>query len=608
MRPGRKRAGRGVGWSRVRARALAALVAATGCLFLASGTVWAMDFDASFTYGTTGEVQAVALTPDASLVAVGTTGGVAVLNSSGTRLWAHSTKEKVVDVWLTPDGSILALTRGDSFFKEGELLALDKNGTKLWSIPVRGGRTVSSSHDGQYLVVTRVSLVGRNAISCWSEPDNDWIWDHWYGKELTGAAAISASGDLVVYGVSEDPQEYSLTKGDSGLRLYDRATGKSVWRYTPIGGDATDAYAVAISADGGYLAAGHTGSLAVYFFSSAAGTPLWTYWVGSVQALALSTDGGRLLVAAGDRLHLLSREGALLWSKSESGVRDVAVSGGGSVFVAGSGKQVVYYRDVQSTARQAIANAAEAVDRAKAKGVVVTEAEALLVQARTVYGQGQYRSARDLAAQAMNSAFTRSNQRTAAVAAIDLAASAVARAVRAGIACPTAQSQLSQARTALAQADYVKAKGLAEQAARAASTLSEQNAAAQSAVSAAASAIEVEAEAGYDVERARSLLKEAKEASTAGKYKEAAALAESALAWALDIDQDGVPNANDRFPTIKNSLVYGGAAAGAVLFLIVVAILASSARQRHESLLGMLGEQTRSSREALEDLRKLLSG
>ncbi|MEW6032278.1 MAG: hypothetical protein AB1645_05270 [Bacillota bacterium] len=650
---------------------LAALVAAAACLAASSGTVRAADYDAGFTYRTTGDVQAVALTPDASLVVVGTTGGVALVNSSGTCLWSYSTKQKVVDVWISPLGTVLALTREESYFGDGELLALDKSGTKLWSISVSKGRTVSSSSDGQYLVLARVSWLGWcDEVRCWSEPDDEWVWTYSYGEPSTGAAAISASGDLVVHGVSEDPREYSLTKGDSGLRLVDRAAGKAVWKYTPIGGGTKDAYAVAISADGRYLAAGHTGSPTVYFFSSASGTPLWTYAAGSVQALSLSSDGSRLLVAASDKLHLLSRDGVLLWSKSESGVRDVAISAGGSVLVAGSGKQVVYYRDVQPVAQQAIANAADAIDRAKSKGVVVTQAEALLTQARTAYGQGHYRSARDLAEQAMNTAFNLSNQRTAAVAAIDRAASAVAQAVAAGIACPTAQSQLSQARTALEQADYVKAKDLAEQAERAASTLTSQKSAAQSAVAEATStisrakksgvdvaeaesllsraktalerasyteaadlarraktlasakldargtavglisdaeaAVEREAEAGYHVWRARSLLEEAKEAFAAGDYEEAIALAESALSRAVDIDQDGMLNAEDRFPTVNNSLVYGGVAAGVVLLFVVVAVISSAARQRHESLIGRLAAETRLFREALDDLRRLL--
>jgi len=671
----RERAGAGAR-ARPRARprawagALAALVAAAACLAASSGMVRAADYDAGFTYRTTGDVQAIALTPDASLVVVGTTGGVALVNSSGTCLWSCSTKQKVVDVWVSPLGSVYALTRDESYFGDGELLALDKSGTKHGSVSVSKGRTVSISSDEQYLVVARGhSLLPLEEVRCWSASDDEWVWEYPCGEPSTGVAAISASGEFVVYGVSEDPHEYSLTKGDAGLRLIDRATGKVVWKYTPIGGGTKDAYAVAISADGRFLAAGHTGSPTVYFFSSASGTPLWTYAAGSVQALSLSSDGSRLLVAAGDKLHLLSRDGVLLWSKSESGVRDVAISAGGSVLVAGSGKQVVYYRDVQPAAQQAIADAADAIDRAKSKGVVVTQAEDLLTQARTAYGQDQHRSARDLAEQAMNKAFNLSNQRTAAAAAIDRAASAVAQAVAADIVCPTAQSQLSQARTALEQADYVRAKDLAEQAERAASTLTSQKSAAQSAVAEGAStisrakksgldvaeaesllsqaktaldranyteaadlarraktlasakldargtavglisdaeaAVEREAEAGYDVWQARSLLEEAKEAFAAGDYEEAIALAESALSRAVDIDQDGVLNAEDRFPTVNNSLVYGGGATGVVLLLLGVAVISSVARQRHESLIERLEAEARLSREALDDLRRL---
>ncbi|MCL6580114.1 MAG: hypothetical protein K6U08_00630 [Firmicutes bacterium] len=591
-----------------------AAVAAAGLLSALVLAVWstaalAADYGADFTYKTSGQVLSVAVTPDGSLIAVGTSAGVALLNSSGTCLWSYATSRKVVDVCAVPPGFVYALTRDDSYFKNGELLAFQKDGTKLWSLSVSGGSTVSVSHDQVYLVLTRESWLGWcDEIDCWSESKDDWIWRDSGGEPLSGAAAISAAGTLVVYGVSEDPREYSLTKGDGGLRLLDGPSGESLWKYTGTGGGPKDVYAVAISGDGRYLAAGHSGSSTVHFFSSSGGTPLWTYTAGPVKALALSFDGNRLVVGAGDKVYLLGREGHLLWSKTQSGLCDVAVSADGGVIVVGGGQQVVLYRDLQPASAQAIANAAEAIQRAKSKGVVVTPAETLLAQARTAYEQGQYASARDLAGRAMNTAFTLSNQRTAAVTAIDRAAAAVAQALSAGIPCATAQSRLTQARTLLDQADYERAKSLAEEAEKSASTLTAQRSTALTMISDAEAAIETERGAGYDVGRAESLLEEARKAFADRGYEAALTLADQARSWATDIDHDGVPNADDRFPTVSNLFIYGGGAGAVTLLVGLLAFSAMRARRRREMWIMTLSARTGLCLQALEDLRRLSRG
>ncbi len=82
---------------------------------------------------------------------------------------------------------------------------------------------------------------------------------------------------------------------------------------------------------------------------------------------------------------------------------------------------------------------------------------------------------------------------------------------------------------------------------------------------------------GLSPDKAEELLQKAKAAMARGDYKAAMSLAEEAVGRANDVDNDGIPNASDPFPTINNYYLYG---AIALLLLLAVLLLRRYLRRR----------------------------
>lgn len=129
-----------------------------------------------------------------------------------------------------------------------------------------------------------------------------------------------------------------------------------------------------------------------------------------------------------------------------------------------------------------------------------------------------------------------------------------------------AESILSEAEEAFNRGEYLKAKEFALKAKQKAIEIKKIAQPAEKAIEEAKSIIS-QIKPKYNVKEAESLLSQAEEAFKAGKYKEAYSYALKAKSFALDIDQDGVPNEVDFAPYINNYYIY---ASGVAIMLILV--------------------------------------
>lgn len=183
-----------------------------------------------------------------------------------------------------------------------------ENNKPLWSYDIGENQVQNTviSDDGSHIAVKT-----SNYIYFFSKDSNQPLWKYPcetgadYPSGGSGWVDISADGKHIAGGCRES------------LNLFSES-GKSVWTYK----DNVGIYAVSISADGEYLAAGTSFSDELIFFSKNSNKPLWKYKATSdVHGLSVSSDGS--LVAAGshspeERAYLFSRENnvPLTWYKT----------------------------------------------------------------------------------------------------------------------------------------------------------------------------------------------------------------------------------------------------------------------------------------------------
>jgi WD40 repeat protein len=178
------------------------------------------------------------------------------------------------------------LFEGD--FLDNEIALVDnQSGHKIFSYPTGeewvGG--VALSDDGKYLAAKTFYRVILFDTSRAGEPL--WIYNQgensaMIGGDLKGGVDISGDGSKIVAAI-----------GNSVI-LFDKSSNKPVWRYEIE----SNAYNVAISEDGNYLAAATGGdesnpnSNLLILWSEKSKKPLWTYHSsGNFHDVSLSSDG-----------------------------------------------------------------------------------------------------------------------------------------------------------------------------------------------------------------------------------------------------------------------------------------------------------------------------
>lgn len=266
------------------------------------------------------EIRDVCISKSGELVAAGVSDGTLVfLDHTGKPLWQKDAGAPIMKVKMSQDGEFIAVTTGDS-----KVHLYDKAGNPLWRMglkaPIPG---LSMNSTGSSVVIG-------------SENMNTYVIDR-SGKVLWGAkmggpvtdVAISLNGNYVVAG-SEDHTIYLLDIG-----------GRLVWSYRTEGPIQT----VAISDNGDYLIASSMDKR-LYFFDRS-GSLIWNPRnTDAAVAMDMSISARNMVIAVGNEVHLLTREGSLLrrWQGHER-VLDIVISANGEFAAAASADDHVYCFD-----------------------------------------------------------------------------------------------------------------------------------------------------------------------------------------------------------------------------------------------------------------------
>ena len=180
-----------------------------------------------------------------------------------------------------------------------------QNNEPLWSYDIGENQVQNAviSDDGSHIAVKTNDYIyffsRESPIPLWKHQCETGAEDPSGGS---GWVDISADGEHIAGGCRES------------LNLYSK-NGKLIWAYK----DNIGVYAVSISANGEYLAAGTSFSDELIFFSKKSNKPIWKYQATSdVHGLSVSSDGNR--VAAGSHspeeiAYLFSKESNLPLTK-----------------------------------------------------------------------------------------------------------------------------------------------------------------------------------------------------------------------------------------------------------------------------------------------------
>jgi uncharacterized repeat protein (TIGR01451 family) len=269
-------------------------------------------------------------------VAVGGSNRVYFLDGNGNLVWYYSTDYPIIDISMTADAAEIIAGGCAGYWGGGAVYCLNKQGELQWSI---SGviSSVSVSPEGKYLAVTYDGGLGWvDRVALWGDDENKWIWYRSIGRTETGAVAVSADGDYVASGAAID------VFGDGGkLQLRNKA-GVLLWEYqidtgTLDGGK----YAVSMSAGGKYIVTGNAEKDYLYFFDRDAGL-VWSYRTGRVKGVSITEDGTRMVAAAENVIYLFDNHMNLLWSLNIDKLQDAAISGDGTMIVAVTKDKLVY--------------------------------------------------------------------------------------------------------------------------------------------------------------------------------------------------------------------------------------------------------------------------
>ncbi len=228
----------------------------------------------------------------------------------------------------------------DSAFDKNEIAVIDsKTGQKVLSYPAKeewvGG--VALSDDGRYLAAKTSRHIYFFDLNNPKEPK--WVYAHdrsnEIGGDLKGGIDISGDGSKIIASIAES------------TLLFDSSGNIPLWRYNQVG----NAYNVAISKDGKYMAAGtggtesNTNSNLLILWNEKSNKPLWQYHSsGNFHDVSLSDDGKYIVGATGcpdRRFYVFSRGSNIPLVQSEMLTRDspvhrAKISADGSLAAVGS--------------------------------------------------------------------------------------------------------------------------------------------------------------------------------------------------------------------------------------------------------------------------------
>ena len=284
------------------------LLAALIFVVFGNGEVEA-ETELEWNYSTGGGALKVAVSADGEYIAAGSRDGSEVGHvylfhkDSSTPLWNYTTGDRVSAISISADGEYIAV--GTSSYERKVYLFHKDSSTPLWSYELSSSVSVAISADGEYIVagsgMSWLAENGNAGVYLFHKDSGYPLWSCFIAKDYDSASAAT----VYAVAISEDGEYIAAGSGDGDYQIYlfHKSSNDPLWSYA-VGG--TDSYTtavlgVAISADGEYIAVGTTRGNSqsycedcsdVYLFHKDSSIPLWrnSTLEGSV-GVAISADG-----------------------------------------------------------------------------------------------------------------------------------------------------------------------------------------------------------------------------------------------------------------------------------------------------------------------------
>ena len=245
------------------------------------------------------------------------------------------TRDSIID---SPDNGPVLF---ESAFNKNEIAVIDsKTGQKVLSYPTKeewvGG--VALSDDGKYLAVKTSFKIYLFDVDNPQKPK--WVYEYIKGGSMVGG---DVKGGIDISG---DGSKIIASIGQSVL-LFDKSSNEPLWRNDQIG----NAYNVAISRDGKYMAAATAGEESnpktnlLILWGDKSEKPLWQYHAsGNFHDVSLSDDGKYIAGSTGcpdRRFYLFSKDSNNPLIRTEPLTRDspvhrAKISADGTLMAVGS--------------------------------------------------------------------------------------------------------------------------------------------------------------------------------------------------------------------------------------------------------------------------------
>jgi WD40 repeat protein len=272
-------------------------------------------------YKADGAIDAIAVSPDASRLAVATqTGAIEIWNiTSGQRLLTYrghhaevrsltwspdstriASADDIVQIWDADSGQHLLSYSG----QQGDIYSVSwsPDGTRVVSAGTDGSAQIWDAHTGKH-ILTYHSNSTAILSAAWS-PDGtriasgglDWqvhIWDAHTGKTLL---TYSQHKDVVTsIAWSSDGERIASGGQDTTVQIWNTHTGKHILTYR---GQTNTVYTIAWAPDNNHIASGGAGNR-IYEWNAHSSDPLLAY-ASSANSLAwLHTSHGIRLISGG---------------------------------------------------------------------------------------------------------------------------------------------------------------------------------------------------------------------------------------------------------------------------------------------------------------------
>lgn len=266
-------------------------------------------------FGSTSRVQAVAITEDGRVTAVGSRDNtLRVFDAAGELMWQFEAENSILGVDISPDGQWVAVASEDRF-----VYLLDGEGKVLWQFKAaRPMNNAAVASDGSLVAAT------SNDLSVYAlDQAGNLLWQEELG---IGVQAVD------IYGSGEKARVV-LGSDDGLVTIYSRE-GRQLLQ----AGLDYNVRSVSVSRNGARILAGSIDGSAI-LLNGANGNELWRFEAeDTINSVALAGDGSSALVGSKDgSAYLLGADGALRHQfRQDSEVLSVALAGDASRLMVGT--------------------------------------------------------------------------------------------------------------------------------------------------------------------------------------------------------------------------------------------------------------------------------